>query len=329
MTDLSQHRAFPLNNSLPRWSEEKAKPSNGSYLLSDSSTVSDLPNASNASASSEHKASGLKVRLISAAVGIPIVLLAVLGGVYSVSGLVLAAALIAGIEIAGMARAGKWERLYYIGFATFFVIGGISEAIDEIWVLAVGFVLVVPMIAVGGKARLSRTTDHRLSKDGRMAGTIFSLAAIYFGITLAHAPILANLEDGTRWLLLAILGTFAVDTGAYFTGRSIGRRSLAPKISPKKTWEGVAGGAVAAVGAVIVLGAVLDLPIAVWQASVTGVILAVSGVIGDLFESWLKRRANVKDSGRLIPGHGGILDRIDSLAPNLAVIYWAVQLIGN
>lgn len=186
----------------------------------------------------------------------------------------------------------------------------------------------IPLFAFGaalGLAGLFTTATRRW--PGRTKALLVGIAALYFGIALAHAAPLAAESDGRRWVLLAILGTFAVDTGAYFVGRAFGRHKLAPKISPKKTWEGVFGGIAAAIGAVIALGAILDLPIAVWQAALLGLALTVAAVLGDLFESWLKRKANVKDSGRIIPGHGGILDRIDSLAPNLVVVYWAVQLL--
>ena len=265
----------------------------------------------------------MRVRLISAAVGIPIVLLAVLGGVYGISALMLVSAVIAGHELALMAKAvHPAQRVRYLVPVVFLVMAGIVRAIDSgqafIAVGALGLAMGVTGIFNAASIR----TDYR-----RIALPV-AIAALYFGVTLAHAAPLVDLESGRQWLLLAILGTFAVDTGAYFTGRAIGRHKLAPAISPKKTWEGVAGGVVASVGAVIALGAVMDLPLSVLQAGCIGVAITASGVLGDLFESWLKRRAGVKDSGRLIPGHGGILDRIDSLAPNIAVVYWAVQIVG-
>ena len=124
-------------------------------------------------------------------------------------------------------------------------------------------------------------------------------------------------------LLIAVLGTVWVsDTAAYFAGRRFGRRKLAPSISPGKTWEGVAG-ALAAVGIYALAWAGLGAPghTSAWPAAmrvaVTWILpvllgLAVVGMIGDLFESLIKRQAGVKDSGTLLPGHGGILDRIDA-----------------
>jgi phosphatidate cytidylyltransferase len=119
-------------------------------------------------------------------------------------------------------------------------------------------------------------------------------------------------------LLLTLLGVIWVsDTAAYFTGRRFGRRKLAPAISPGKTWEGVAGALVAvAVYAWIIQLTVLPR----YDMNFIGgafLTMAIFGIIGDLFESWLKRVAGVKDSGRLLPGHGGILDRLDSLTAAL------------
>lgn len=118
---------------------------------------------------------------------------------------------------------------------------------------------------------------------------------------------------GLAWLLFVIVVVWLSDTGAYLVGRRFGRRQLAPAISPKKTVEGLIGGYIfAGVAAFAADGAFgLDIP---WWALVAGTIMiATVGVVGDLSESLLKRQAGVKDSGRLIPGHGGILDRIDAL----------------
>lgn len=118
-------------------------------------------------------------------------------------------------------------------------------------------------------------------------------------------------QAGVMGLLLAFwaLGlVWATDIGAYFAGRSIGGPKLAPRISPGKTWSGLAGGVVAALAFGFLLHVLAGLPIRLAAAS--GV-LAVVAQAGDLFESWLKRRAGVKDSGTLLPGHGGLLDRLD------------------
>ena len=120
------------------------------------------------------------------------------------------------------------------------------------------------------------------------------------------------------WLLLGFMATIWIsDTAAYFTGRSLGKRKLAPTISPNKTWEGVAGALIAVT--------VYALAWTIWQPNPTFafalipilLIMALLGIIGDLYESLVKRQAGVKDSGTLLPGHGGILDRIDALTSAL------------
>ena len=129
------------------------------------------------------------------------------------------------------------------------------------------------------------------------------------------------------WLLLAIGATWAADVGAYVVGSLAGRRKIAPRISPGKTWEGTFGGFGAAALAVLGIAALFGLGRP--QAAVAAVAIGPVAFAGDLLESWLKRRASVKDSGSLVPGHGGMLDRIDSLlavAPLVAALTAAAGL---
>ena len=128
-------------------------------------------------------------------------------------------------------------------------------------------------------------------------------------------------ETGCWWLLLAILTVYAADTGAYTVGRLFGRHRMAPSISPGKTWEGTAGGMLAAVIAAVVLGVLFPLRLEIWHLVAIGVILGAVSPIGDLVESKIKRLAAAKDSGNLFPGHGGMLDRLDSLLPSLIAVY--------
>ena len=129
------------------------------------------------------------------------------------------------------------------------------------------------------------------------------------------------------WLLLAIGATWAADVGAYVVGSLAGRRKIAPRISPGKTWEGTFGGFGAAALAVLGIAALFGLGRP--EAAVAAVTIGPVAFAGDLLESWLKRRAGVKDSGSLFPGHGGMLDRIDSLlavAPLVAALTAAAGL---
>ena len=259
-----------------------------------------------------------KRRMIAAAVGIPVVLLAVYGGLPWVSAVALIAAAAASLELARMAGESG-PRRYVIAFpALALTAAGVSVAGMGSDSSAAN----APAIFAGAAAALgiaSAVTSH--SRPGGKS-YIVAWAAVYFGALLAHAPALAAHENGRAWLLIAILGTFAVDSAAYFTGRAIGRRRLAPKISPKKTWEGAAGGLVAGPAAVMTLNALIGPGLPAWQAAAIGLAVAVAATGGDLVESALKRAVGVKDAGAVIPGHGGILDRIDSLAPAMATVYW-------
>jgi phosphatidate cytidylyltransferase len=126
-------------------------------------------------------------------------------------------------------------------------------------------------------------------------------------------------------VLLVLLLVWIADTTAYFVGRSWGRRKLAPSISPGKTWEGAAGGLAGAAAYAIICG--YFIPVSAWAAFIAAAILvAMASIVGDLFESAVKRQAGVKDSGTLLPGHGGILDRIDSATATLplAALLWPV-----
>lgn len=134
---------------------------------------------------------------------------------------------------------------------------------------------------------------------------------------------------GMAWTMLAILVTWLADTFALFVGRAIGRTPLIPHISPKKTLEGAIGGFLGGVAAVVVLTVLLGIPdISMPLAIGIGALLAAVGICGDLLESFIKRSAGVKDSGTLIPGHGGIFDRVDALLPTFLVAWVLLHAIS-
>jgi phosphatidate cytidylyltransferase len=186
------------------------------------------------------------------------------------------------------------------------------------------FLFLVAAIAFGEFVMLVvRATPNLLVRAVGIAA-----GAVYFGVA---AAILAG--AGTFLLLMVIGITVFTDTGAYFTGRALGGPKIAPRISPSNTWAGLFGGMAASVIWVFVWVWAMDMPFA-WPRfelglhlspqNVTGAIalgagMAVLAQAGDFFESWLKRRAGVKDSSGLIPGHGGVFDRIDGLIPVVLV----------
>ncbi len=154
---------------------------------------------------------------------------------------------------------------------------------------------------------------------------------IYVGFLLGHVLLLRDLGSdesvGRDWVLFALLLTFATDTGAYFVGIAIGRHPMSLRISPNKTWEGAAGGFCLAMIAAAVLPLGLELGLFRWQLLVIGATVGVVAQIGDLLESKLKRISGVKDAGGVIPGHGGILDRLDSLLISLPAVYYLATLV--
>ena len=149
--------------------------------------------------------------------------------------------------------------------------------------------------------------------EGGHAAARMALGLVYVPLLLSFIGLLRRFDSGLGWIFLLLVVTWFGDTGAYFAGRAFGRTKLLERVSPNKTREGAIGGMVlAVVGACLVKYLALD-GVSWLHAVALGILLDAAGVIGDLFESMLKRTFDVKDTGSLLPGHGGILDRIDSL----------------
>ncbi len=175
------------------------------------------------------------------------------------------------------------------------------------------------------------------SAAAAVSGALYTGGTLAFGVFLRNLPEVrgsfpAQTPEGFYLLLLPVLVTWAGDTCAYFAGKKFGRRRLAPRISPGKTVEGGVAGLLGAVATGFALGFLLDdsrnLPVSPAAAALIGLFLGVAGQLGDLVESRLKRKAGVKDSGSILPGHGGILDRFDALFITIPLAYGLVALIG-
>ncbi|MGH2586680.1 MAG: phosphatidate cytidylyltransferase [Dehalococcoidia bacterium] len=259
--------------------------------------------------------SGLGWRLITAAVGIPVLLgLILVGG--PVFAVVVAAALVIGcLEFA---RALKLTDIRVIAVAAATVAALAVAALrgdDAVTaVLSGGVVASLIVLVIAGEI------------PARLPEWALSLAAVlYVGWLGQHVVGLRELPDGRDWVLLAFFTTFATDTGAYAVGRLLGRHKLAPALSPGKTIEGAIGGLVAGALAAWALSVVLGLDQPLVAMLALGAAAAVAGQAGDLAESLIKRSAGVKDMGTLLPGHGGILDRLDSLLFVLPLVYYAAR----
>ncbi len=259
--------------------------------------------------------SGFTWRLITAVIGIPVVIALVwLGG--PIFAAVVAVAL--GIGYWEFQRARKQEPRP----ATILLIGGaapraVAALADEGAVLPVltAGVLASLLLLIAANAVPEHLNDWGLGLAG----------LLYVGLLGQHAVALRELDDGRNWLFLAIFTTFATDTGAYAVGRLLGRHKLAPRLSPAKTIEGAAGGLIAGAIAAWGLGLLLDLDQPAVAMLALGAAAAVAGQAGDLAESLIKRSAGVKDMGTIFPGHGGVLDRLDSLLFVIPLVYYAVR----
>ena len=265
-------------------------------------------------------------RVISALVAIPLFLLIAWAGSLWLTILVALIAVAGVVEFCGMASAkgGRPYTLFSILWALSLVLTGHFIALN----LAPN-ILALPVIGIGFLVSLvglllRKPGEKRLSDWGFTVG-----AALYVGGFLSFVLLLRGLDQGWQWVYLVLLTTFATDTAAFFVGRAIGHRPLALTISPGKTWEGAVGGFIAALGVSVLLGYILALPISLLQAILLGALIGLFAQVGDLVESFLKRSVGVKESGWVIPGHGGVLDRLDSIVLNMVVVYyfiiWLVQ----
>lgn len=257
-------------------------------------------------------------RLVTAAVGIPVAAAAVWAG-----GWFLAAA--AGV----VAAVGAWEFHYlsqragYTPSALLGILGAgalplvAQEGVQ--WTLAALTLVVLASLGTELVWRRGRLLANA-------AGT--TLGTVYVGLFGSHWVLLRQLPEGMALTFLVVASTWCADSGAYFVGRWLGRRRLAPEVSPNKTVEGALGGVAGGLVGAVAAGAWFGLP-AAWVV-VGGLACALSGQLGDLWESALKREAHVKDSGNLLPGHGGVLDRFDGLLFSGVVGYYLFGLwTGN
>lgn len=156
-------------------------------------------------------------------------------------------------------------------------------------------------------------------------------AILYVGWFMSHLYLLRIIPNGFSWVLFVFLANWATDTAAYFVGRAFGKHKLAPSVSPNKTIEGSLGGIVGGILVAIIFPQVApNMPEnATYPLLFLGILISILGQLGDLVESAMKRKANIKDSGKIIPGHGGILDRFDSILLTVPLAYYFIKFWIN
>ncbi len=268
-------------------------------------------------------------RILTAVILIPVVLLLVLKAPFwlitIVTGVVAGLAAWEYLDLADAGGAKTPRMLVLVSIAVLFACA--FRTADLIGPVLVALSLILFVVCA------FRSPTDRMLRD--TATSVFCL--IYVGFTLATIPLLSAQESGPSLLLLLLFVVWSGDIAALYIGKSFGRRKLAPSLSPNKTWEGtVASIAGSAAITLVLLGVaalltrrgveLLAYPGSVWHWVWLAMVLNIAAQAGDLAESALKRGAGVKDSGKLLPGHGGILDRIDALLL-AAPVLWYAQLL--
>jgi len=259
----------------------------------------------------------LKKRVITALWGIPLLIVIVWFGDPGFTILVAIWGLLAAFEFYRMVAISKVPPLTYFGL---------------IWVLLFilnphfNYAFLTPLLLTSAVIVSLAWLLLRPQKEEAFTRWAWTIAGILYTGWLVSYLVALNLEGGRNWVFFALFTTFASDTTAFFVGRALGKHRLAPHISPGKTWEGAIAGifGAIAVSLLFTLPTPFSLPLGYGQAILLGLLVSVFGQFGDLAESLLKRNMGVKDSGKLIPGHGGILDRIDSVVFAGVVVYYYV-----
>jgi phosphatidate cytidylyltransferase len=272
----------------------------------------------------------LRQRVLSAVVFVPILFASIWFGNPWFSIVLAVAALLGVIEFYAMVGRRGWQPLTFFGtlWTLFFIFNAYCApkySSNNIHILVTSALITSAVVL-----SLVWVLFLRSSGEKVMASWAASVAGIfYMGWLLSYWVLIMNSYggdwNGRDWIILALFSTFAVDTTAYFIGRAWGRHKMAPTVSPGKTWEGAVGGLVGAIVAVIALALLLDIDISYSEMVILGLLIAVFAQSGDLAESKLKRSMGVKEAGNLIPGHGGILDRLDSIVFTGIVVYYCLR----
>lgn len=263
---------------------------------------------------SASRVSGLGKRLLSTLVLLPLFVWMVVG----------APAWVFGAIVVLVGARGQWE------FTGMFERAGVHTwrvlALVAGTAISASFAFPTLVAPVFTLALLALVTASLRQPSGRPLSweplAVAALGVAYVNWLLGHALWLRELEGGIDWILLLVTITWVGETAAYVAGSLIGRRKLAPTVSPKKTVEGAVAQVVASIAAAVVAHATFFSGLPLAHGIAVGALLGVVGQVGDLAESVMKRSVGTKDTAQLIPGHGGILDRIDGLLFNAPVLFY-------
>ncbi|HET9224271.1 MAG TPA: phosphatidate cytidylyltransferase [Roseiflexaceae bacterium] len=297
-----------------------------------------MDNANAASAVSPTNKSSLASRVLSALVLLPVIALLVWWSIWPVVVAVVAATFIGLLELYSAFTAGGYRPHTALGIGI-----GLAVVLAVALRLVISYDLLPLVLTLAIMVSLIAALFRRNQEGALPAWALTVAGALYIGWLLSHfimlraldkpllpAPLTPlRIEPGAAWVYLTLAITFLQDTTAYFVGRSLGRHKLAPTLSPKKTWEGAAGGMIGAIVGSLACVLLLGLPISLGAGVVLGVVGGIVGPLGDLAESLIKRQVGLKDAGQIIPGHGGVLDRADSLLFTAPALYYLILLFAG
>ncbi|AJQ27354.1 MULTISPECIES: phosphatidate cytidylyltransferase [Pelosinus] len=267
-------------------------------------------------------------RVLTAVIGIPITIYVIHYGEWLFAAAILILTLLAWHEFYTMLRNKNIKVFYNLGILmNALILGcawlGNSQEMTMTFVFAT-LLCLVNMVVSGNKFTVADVAFSILGITYIGVGFSHLLLLRYTDSSLYITTSVGTLSMGASYLWLAFIGTWANDTFAYFVGSRFGRRKLCPAISPAKTVEGSIGGLVGSILAITLLGLLFKLPVS--HSIAMGLVVGVIAPIGDLAESAIKRFAGVKDSGKLLPGHGGILDRFDSILFTVPIVYYYIHM---
>lgn len=252
-------------------------------------------------------------RVVTAFIGIPFLVgIIYFAPSWGFTMLLLFAALVSLNEFYAMSRPKAAKKILFLNY--------LLTALLFFSLLAKGtfFVSIFPLFVVFPLASFIFTYPRHCPKWGDIGGVI--MGPFYICLPLAFLAMIARLPQGQLWVIFGIAVTFAGDACSFYSGRLFGKHKLT-QLSPGKTWEGTLGGLTASAVSAGILGYLFFPSLSVIAIMLLGIAMGISGQVGDLAESMLKRISNVKDSGKILPGHGGLLDRIDSLLFAIPVLY--------
>jgi phosphatidate cytidylyltransferase len=252
----------------------------------------------------------LRERVIVAAILLPIGLALIYLGGWAFSAMIMLILGLASWEYARIFTTGGYRPA-----SVLMVIGAILLAFGRAWNDFQSADWLISMLI------LASMTHHLIAyergRDQSASDFAVTLSGVFYvGWLGSYLISLRNLPNGMWWILIVLPAVWLADSGAYFIGRAIGRRKFSPRLSPKKTWEGYIGGifvgTIGTVGLAIIWNLIQPEVVTIYQAILIGLVVSIIPVLGDLGASMVKRQFGVKDSSNLIPGHGGVFDRIDS-----------------